>query len=79
VRDIFEEVNVLETDEIFAGFEKNKTVLLAESHWDYVTKASLDRADLVLFADSHSCEVEVVKQKKKPFYCFQFHPERIRH
>jgi GMP synthase-like glutamine amidotransferase len=77
VKDVFEEVNVVETDEIFAGFEKNETVLLAESHYDYVKKGSLDRAGLVLLADSHSCEVEAVKHKKKPFYGVQFHPERI--
>jgi GMP synthase (glutamine-hydrolysing) len=77
MKDVFEEVNVVETDEIFAGFEKNEKVLLAESHYDYVTKDSLDRAGLVLLADSHSCEVETVKHKKKPFYGVQFHPERI--
>jgi len=78
VEDIFEEVRVLKVDEIFEGFEENQTIRLAQSHNDYVMKNSLDSADLVLLADSPSCEVEAVKHKHVPLYGVQFHPERIK-
>ncbi|NIO37671.1 hypothetical protein GTO27_08200 [Candidatus Bathyarchaeota archaeon] len=74
--DRFEQVRILEVDEIFAGFEEHKTIPLAQSHYDYVMKDSLDSARLVLLADSRSCEVEAIKHKHKPFYGVQFHPER---
>jgi GMP synthase-like glutamine amidotransferase len=77
VMDRFEKVRVVEVDEIFAGFEKYQTIPLAQSHYDYVLRESLDRAGFVLLADSHSCEVEAVKHKHNPFYGVQFHPERI--
>ena len=77
VKDRFEEVRIVEVDEIFAGFEKYQTIPLAQSHYDYVLKESLDQAGLVLLADSHSCEVEAIKHKHNPFYGAQFHPERI--
>jgi GMP synthase-like glutamine amidotransferase len=75
---VFEEVRVVEPDEIFCGFEKNQLIHLAESHFDYVLKRGLSQAGLVLLADSRSCEVEAVNHKKKPFYGVQFHPELIR-
>ena len=77
VKDKFEKVRIIEVDEIFAGFEKYQTIPLAQWHYDYVLKDSLNQADLVLLADSPSCEVEAVKHKHKPFYGVQFHPERI--
>jgi GMP synthase-like glutamine amidotransferase len=77
VKDRFEEVHVLEVDEIFDGFEEHLTIPLAQSHYDYVTRESLDAAGLVLLANSDSCEVEAVKQKHGAFYGAQFHPERI--
>jgi len=77
VIDRFEEVRIVEVDEIFAGFEKYQTIPLAQSHYDYVLRESLDQADLVLIADSPSCEVEAIKHKHNPFYGVQFHPERI--
>lgn len=77
VMDRFEKVRVVEVDEIFTGFEKYQTIPLAQSHYDYVLRESLDRAGFVLLADSHSCEVEAVKHKHNPFYGVQFHPERI--
>jgi GMP synthase-like glutamine amidotransferase len=55
-----------------------QTIPLAENHFDYVLKDSLDSAGFVLLADSVSCEVEAVKHKTKPFYGVQFHPERIK-
>jgi GMP synthase-like glutamine amidotransferase len=78
VNDRFEEVHILEADEIFAGFEERQTIPLAQSHYDYVLKESLDQAGLVLLADSPSCEVEAIKHKHNPLYGVQFHPERIK-
>lgn len=78
VIDRFEGVRIVEADEIFAGFDEHQTILLAQSHYDYVMKDSLDSARLVLLADSRSCEVEAIKHKHKPFYGVQFHPERIK-
>jgi para-aminobenzoate synthetase len=77
IKNMFEKVRIIEVDEIFAGFEKHQTIPLAQWHYDYVLKESLNQADLVLLADSPSCEVEAVKHKHKPFYGVQFHPERI--
>lgn len=74
----FEEIRIVEFDEIFAGFEKSQTIPLAQHHNDYVVKASLQEAKLILLADSRSCEVEAIKHQCKPFYGFQFHPERIK-
>ena len=75
VLDRFEKINVITSDELFAGFTQP---VLAENHYDYVLKESLDKADFVLLADSPSCEVEAVKHRIKPFYGVQFHPERIK-
>jgi GMP synthase (glutamine-hydrolysing) len=72
----FEDVKVIQSGEIFAGFKEGQTIPLAENHFDYVLKESLDSAGFVLLADSSSCEVEGVKHKTKPFYGVQFHPER---
>ena len=77
VKDRFEKVRIVEVDEIFTGFEKHQTIPLAQSHYDYVLRESLDQAGLVLLADSHSSEVEAIKHKHNPFYGVQFHPERI--
>jgi GMP synthase-like glutamine amidotransferase len=73
----FEEVRVIEVDDLFTGFKKQQTVCLAQSHYDYVVKNSLDPSGFILLADSPSCEVEAVKHKDKPHYGVQFHPERI--
>jgi GMP synthase-like glutamine amidotransferase len=77
VKDRFEKVRIVEVDEIFADFEKNQTIPLAQWHYDYVLRESLDQPGLVLLADSYSCEVEAVKHKHNPFYGVQFHPERV--
>jgi GMP synthase (glutamine-hydrolysing) len=74
----FEDIKVIQSGEIFAGFKEVQTIPLAEKHFDYVLKDSLDSAGFVLLADSVSCEVEAVKHKTKPFYGVQFHPERIK-
>lgn len=73
----FEKVRIIEFDEIFANFAEQQTIPLAESHYDYVLRESLDQAGMILLADSSSCEVEAVKHKRNPFYGVQFHPERI--
>jgi GMP synthase (glutamine-hydrolysing) len=75
--DRFEEVRVVEVDEVFAGFPERHTIHLFESHYDYVLKDSLNSAGFVLLADSRSCEVEAVRHRRSPFYGLQFHPERI--
>ena len=72
----FEDVTVIQSDEIFADFKEGQTIPLAENHHDYVLKDSLDSAGFALIADSASCEVEAVKHKTKPFFGVQFHPER---
>ncbi len=72
----FEEVRIVEIDEIFAGFEY-LAIPLAQSHYDYVLEESLGPAGLVLLATSNSCEVEAVRHRHVPFYGVQFHPERI--
>ena len=77
VIDRFEGVRVVEVDDIFAGFEENQIIPLAQSHYDFVRKGSLDLAGLILLADSQSCEVEAVKHRHDMFYGVQFHPERI--
>ncbi|MGA3289612.1 MAG: gamma-glutamyl-gamma-aminobutyrate hydrolase family protein [Candidatus Bathyarchaeia archaeon] len=74
----FETIKILDFDELFTGFEKNQTIPLVQHHHDYVTKESLQEADLVLLASSESCEVEAIKHRCKPFYGVQFHPERIK-
>ena len=73
----FEQVRVIQSNEIFAGFKEGQTIPLSENHYDYVLKDSLNSAGFTLLADSVSCEVEAVKHKTKPFYGVQFHPERI--
>ena len=73
----FEDVKLVQSNEIFAGFKEWQTIPLAENHYDYVLKDSLDRAGFLLLAASASCEVEAVKHKTKPFFGVQFHPERI--
>lgn len=75
--DRFEEVRIVEVDEIFEGFEKYEMVPLAQSHYDYILRESLDQAGFILLADSSSCEVEAIKHKHNPFYGVQFHPELI--
>jgi len=73
----FENVRIVETDSIFEYFINQKATL-AESHYDYVLKESLNNSGFDLLADSESCEVEAVKHRNKPFYGVQFHPERIK-
>jgi GMP synthase-like glutamine amidotransferase len=78
VIDRFEEVHIIKNDEIFTGLGADRArFFFAESHNDYVKKKSLNVAGFVLLADSHTCEVETVRQKNKPFYGVQFHPEKI--
>jgi GMP synthase-like glutamine amidotransferase len=75
VLDKFEQVNLINGDKLFAGLTHPT---LAENHYDFVLKESLDNAGFILLADSSSCEVEAVKHKIKPFYGVQFHPERTK-
>jgi len=73
----FENIRVLQTDNLFASIKEGGSITLSEYHNDYVLKEGLDNAGFVLLADSVSCEVEAVEHKSKPFYGVQFHPERI--
>lgn len=73
----FQDVRLIDFDEVFSGFSKGQAIPLSESHYDHVLKKGLSEAGFVLLADSASCEVEAVKHRSKPFYGFQFHPERI--
>jgi GMP synthase-like glutamine amidotransferase len=75
--DRFEEVNIIQSGDIFARFKLTQTVPLAQYHHDYVQRDSLQDAGFLLLADSASCEVEAVKHKTNPFYGVQFHPERV--
>jgi GMP synthase-like glutamine amidotransferase len=77
VIDKFEQVNVLQTGDIFARFKQGQALELAQWHNDYVLKESLDNAGFRMLADSASCPVEAVKHKIKNFFGVQFHPERI--
>ena len=42
----FEDVKVIQSGEIFAGFKEGQTIPLAENHYDYVLKDSLNSAGL---------------------------------
>jgi GMP synthase-like glutamine amidotransferase len=77
VIDRFEQVNVVQTGEIFSRFKGEQKIPLSEYHNDYVLKESLESAGFMLLADSPSCEVEAVKHITNLFYGVQFHPERI--
>jgi GMP synthase-like glutamine amidotransferase len=77
VIDRFEDIRIVQTDDLFYSFKKEQTIPLSEYHNDYVLKEGLDNAGFTLLADSISCEVEAVKHSTKPFYGVQFHPERI--
>ncbi len=77
VLDRFEQIRIIETNELFAGFNRQQPLVLAQSHYDYVLKESLGQTGFELLADSASCEVEAVKHKLNQFYGVQFHPERI--
>ncbi len=77
VIDRFEQVNILQTGEIFSRFKLGQTIPLAEYHEDYVVRESLDGAGFKLLADSASCPVEAVRHKTKMFFGVQFHPERV--
>jgi GMP synthase-like glutamine amidotransferase len=76
VIDKFEQVNVLQTGDIFARFKQGQALPLAQWHNDYVLKETLDVAGFKLLADSASCPVEAVKHKTQLFFGVQFHPER---
>jgi GMP synthase (glutamine-hydrolysing) len=79
VIDKFQEVHIVNDDEIFSGFKADQAgPIFFESHNDIVKRNSLNTAGFVLLADSRTCEVEAVRHKSKPFYGVQFHPERTK-
>jgi GMP synthase-like glutamine amidotransferase len=73
----FEQVNIIQTGDILSRFRRGQPVPLAQYHYDYVLKESLDDAGFILLADSPTCDVEAVKHKDKLFFGVQFHPECI--
>jgi GMP synthase (glutamine-hydrolysing) len=62
-------IRVLEEDDLFKGLPKEFSVW--ESHNDEVKKAPGFR----VLAVSDNCSVQAMKQKFKPHYGVQFHPE----
>lgn len=78
IYDKFEQVRIIETDEIFSGYKPSDTIPLVEYHNDYVVKQGLSEAGFTLLADSKTCEVEAIKYNSKPLYGVQFHAERYR-
>lgn len=78
VYDKFEQVRIIETDEIFEGYKPGEHIPLMEYHNDYVMKKGLSKAGFTILADSQSCEVEAMKYNSKSIYGVQFHAERHR-
>jgi len=78
VYDKFEQVRIVDTDEIFEGYKPGDHITLVEYHNDYVVEQGLSQSGFKLLADSQSCEVEAIKLNSKPIYGVQFHPERYR-
>jgi len=78
IYDKFEQVRVIETDEVFNGYRPGDHLPLVEYHNDYVMKQGLLEAGFTLLADSPSCEVEAIKYDSKPLYGVQFHAERYK-
>ncbi len=78
VYDKFEQVRIIEPDEIFNNYESGDTIPLVEYHNDYVMKQGLPEAGFTILADSKTCEVEAIKYNAKPLYGVQFHAERYR-
>ena len=78
VYDKFEQIRIIETDELFEGYKSQDQIPLVEYHNDYVMKQGLSTAGFILLADSQSCEVEAMKHCLKPLYGIQFHAERYK-
>jgi GMP synthase-like glutamine amidotransferase len=78
VIDRFEQVRLIQTSELFRGFQEGQAVPLSQYHNDYVQKEGLKEAGFMLLADSVSCEVEAVRHETEPFYGCQFHPEHVK-
>ncbi|MBU0279376.1 glutamine-hydrolyzing GMP synthase [Gemella sp. zg-1178] len=66
-------INVKEDAVLFKDTPNTQTVLM--SHSDKVVKLA-DGFEIV--ASSHNCPIAAAQDKKRNFYCFQFHPE-VRH
>jgi len=78
VYDKFEQVKIIEPDEIFEGYKPGDQIPLVEYHNNFVMKQGLSEAGFTILADSQSCEVEALKYDSKPLYGVQFHMERYR-
>jgi len=71
----FQDVEILERDEIFSDWEVGDVITVLEYHTDYVTE--LPR-DFVCLARSKVCKVESMRHRSRPIYTVQFHPETWR-
>ena len=69
----FQEVEILEPNELFSGWERGSRILVRESHKDYA--ASLPES-FELLAASPTCRIEAIKHRSRPIYGIQFHAER---
>jgi GMP synthase (glutamine-hydrolysing) len=63
-------LTIIKDNEIFHGVPEKSTVW--ESHNDEVT---ILPEKFILLASSENCKIQAIKNKDKPFYGLQFHPE----
>jgi len=70
----FEEVEILEPDDIFSTWKKGERIFLNESHQDYVS--DLPR-NFTWLATSKECKIEAMRHNYKPIYGVQAHIERV--
>lgn len=68
----FQEVEILEPNELFNSWERGSSIFVREAHRDYV--ASLPKG-FELLATSPTCRIEAMKHRSRPIYGIQFHAE----
>ncbi len=75
-----ETIKILENWEIFTGLGKMsgelRTVVMRESHQEFVQPESIKKIGWQIGAVSESCPVEAIRHPTLPLYGVQFHPER---
>ncbi|MFO7675141.1 MAG: gamma-glutamyl-gamma-aminobutyrate hydrolase family protein [bacterium] len=67
-------IRVRAAEPLFAGMEE--TLVVAESHAEYLEPDSAAAAGWDILADSRWCAVEAMRHRERPWYGVQFHPER---
>ena len=70
----WETVRIEEHDELFHGMTRKLRVF--QSHAEFLTRRSVEKAGWQVLADSRRCPVEAMRHRERPFHCVQFHPER---